>query len=89
MVNAIPDNWPMALHLAEGSVHVVQTPGAYLGYKALRGMDKRRQLKPMPAGSIYHTGHFIDHELVLNIELADCMGIYDGAYHAVQRAVER
>ncbi len=25
VVNAIPDNWPMALHLAEGSIHTVQT----------------------------------------------------------------
>ena len=71
VVNAIPDNWPMALHLAEGAVHAVQTPSAYLGYKALRGMDKRRQLAPMPEGSLYYTGHYIDHELVLNIPF-DC-----------------
>ena len=71
VVNAIPDNWPMALHLSEGAVHAVQTPSAYLGYKALRGMDKRRQLHPMPEGSLYYTGHFIDHELVLNIPF-DC-----------------
>ena len=71
VVNAIPDNWPMALHLAEGSIHTVQTPSAYLGYKELRGMDKGRALKPMPAGSIYYTGHYIDHELVSNIA-ADC-----------------
>ena len=25
VVNAIPDNWPMALHLSEGSIHTVQT----------------------------------------------------------------
>ncbi len=71
VVNAIPDNWPMALHLAEGATHAVQTPSAYFGYKALRGMDKRRQLKPMPDGSLYYTGHYIDHELVLNIPF-DC-----------------
>nr|MCR5552201.1 hypothetical protein [Oscillospiraceae bacterium] len=46
VVNAIPDNWPMALHLAEGSVHTIQTESAWLGYKALRGMDKTRSLKP-------------------------------------------
>ena len=28
VVNAIPDNWPMALHLAEGSIHTVQTRSA-------------------------------------------------------------
>ena len=71
VVNAIPDNWPMALHLAEGATHTVQTPSAYYGYKALRGMDKRRQLSPMPEGSLYYTGHYIDHELVLNIPF-DC-----------------
>ncbi|MBR4223522.1 MAG: hypothetical protein IKR73_01805 [Oscillospiraceae bacterium] len=71
VVNVIPDNWPMALHLAEGSLHTVQTPGAYLGYRALRGMDKKRILKPMPEDSIVYTGHYIDHEIVSNIE-ADC-----------------
>ena len=67
VVNAIPDNWPMALHLAEGSIHAIQTPGAYLGYKQLRGMDPARQLKPMPDDAIRCTGHFIDHELVVGI----------------------
>ena len=71
VVNVIPDNWPMALHLAEGSTHVVQTPSAYIGYKMLRGMDKKRELKPMPEGTLYTVGHYIDHELVVNIE-HDC-----------------
>ena len=68
VVNAIPDNWPMALHLAEGAVHAVQTDSAWLGYKALRGMDKSRSLNPMPAGDIVCTGHYIDHELVAGLE---------------------
>lgn len=71
VVNAIPDNWPMALHLAEGSIHTVQTPGATLGYRNLRGFDQKRSLKPMPADAITYTGHYIDHELVANIH-ADC-----------------
>ena len=71
VVNVVPDNWPMALHLAEGSVHTVQTQSSYLGYKVLRGMDKKRSLKPMPDEAIKFTGHYIDHELVSNIE-ADC-----------------
>jgi hypothetical protein len=71
VVNAIPDNWPMALHLAEGAIHTVQTPSSFIGYKMLRGMDKKRQLKPMPKGSLYDVGHYIDHEFVENIE-ADC-----------------
>lgn len=71
VVNAIPDNWPMALHLAEGSLHTVQTESSYLGYKALRGMDKDNILKPMPEAALKYTGHYIDHELVSNIE-NDC-----------------
>lgn len=71
VVNAIPDNWPMALHLAEGAIHAVQTPGAYLGYHQLRGMDPKRQLRPMPMDSLRYTGHYIDHELVAGIE-HDC-----------------
>ena len=68
VVNAIPDNWPMALHLAEGATHTIQTRSSWLGYKALRGMDKSRTLKPMPAGDIVYTGHYVDHELVSNLE---------------------
>ncbi|SDA17591.1 hypothetical protein SAMN02910447_01341 [Ruminococcus sp. YE71] len=68
VVNVVPDNWPMALHLAEGSVHTVQTQSAYMGYKVLRGMDKKRSLRPMPDEAIKYTGHYIDHELVSNIE---------------------
>lgn len=71
VVNAIPDNWPMALHLAEGSIHTVQTYSSYLGYRTLHGMDKDKVLKPMAAEDITYTGHYIDHELVSNIEV-DC-----------------
>lgn len=68
VINAIPDNWPMGLHLAEGAVHTVQTQSSFLGYKALRGMDKTRSLNPMPKGSLYYTGHYVDHELVSNLK---------------------
>lgn len=71
VVNAIPDNWPMALHLAEGSLHTVQTHSSYLGYRTLNGMDKDRVLNPIPKEEIMYTGHYIDHELVANIE-RDC-----------------
>ena len=70
VVNAIPDNWPMGLHLAEGSIHTVQTPFAYLGYKKLNGMAKTA-LKPMPDADLYDVGHYIDHELVEGVE-HDC-----------------
>ncbi len=71
VVNAIPDNWPMALHLSEGSIHTIQCRNAYMGYRILNGMEKDKVLKPMPEGSLYYTGHYIDHELVVNIE-EDC-----------------
>lgn len=71
VVNAIPDNWPMALHYAEGSLHTVQTHYAYQGYRIGNGMMKKQVVNPMPADSLLYTGHYIDHELVANLE-ADC-----------------
>ena len=71
VVNAIPDNWPMALHLAEGAVHTVQTRQSYQGYRILNGMQGKDVLRPMPADALVYTGHYIDHELVSNIE-TDC-----------------
>ncbi len=71
VVNAIPDNWPMALHLAEGSIHTVQTPSSFLGYKTLKGMDGDKILNPIPTGKLYEVGHYIDHELVCNLN-EDC-----------------
>lgn len=71
VVNAIPDNWPMALHFAEGAVHTIQCRNAYQGYRICNGMMKDKVLKPMPEESLVYTGHYIDHELVANIE-ADC-----------------
>lgn len=71
VVNAIPDNWPMALHFAEGSLHTVQTHFAYQGYRILNGMQGDKVLKPMPEDALAYTGHYIDHELVSNIE-TDC-----------------
>ncbi|WP_027421938.1 DUF6937 domain-containing protein [Lachnobacterium bovis] len=71
VVNAIPDNWPMALHLAEGSVHTIQCRNSYMGYRILNGFNKDKVCKPMPKESLVYTGHYIDHELVSNIE-KDC-----------------
>lgn len=68
VVNAIPDNWPMALHLSEGAMHTVQTPSSYFGYKTLSGFEKGKVLNPIPDDQIAYTGHYIDHELVKNIE---------------------
>ncbi|MCR5101584.1 MAG: hypothetical protein K6B41_09540 [Butyrivibrio sp.] len=71
VVNAIPDNWPMALHLSEGSVHTIQCHNSYMGYRILNGMNKNKVCEPMPEKDLVYTGHYIDHELVFNIE-KDC-----------------
>lgn len=68
VVNAVPDNWPMALHLAEGAIHCVQGPSAWQGYRLLRGMAGKHIARPMPAGSLRCVGHFVDHEIVSNLE---------------------
>ncbi len=71
VVNVIPDNWPMALHLAEGSIHTVQTSSSYLGYRTLHNMEKNTILKPIPNDQLFNVGHYIDHELVVNLD-EDC-----------------
>jgi len=67
VVNGVPDNWPMGLHLSEGAIHTVQTPYAYLGYKLLNGFDKK-PLKGMPESDIKMVGCYVDHELLVNLE---------------------
>ena len=67
VVNAIPDNWPMGLHLSEGAIHAVQTPYAYFGYKTLNGFDKK-QLNGIPEDQLKMVGCFIDHELLVDLE---------------------
>ncbi|MBE6055266.1 MAG: hypothetical protein E7212_15455 [Clostridium sartagoforme] len=68
VINVIPDNWPMALHLSEGAIHTVQTPSSFLGYKTLKNMDGDKILNPIPDEEIVNVGHYIDHELVANLE---------------------
>ncbi len=67
VVNAIPDNWPMGLHLSEGAIHAVQTPFAYLGYKTLDGFAKT-PLNGIPESDLKMVGRFIDHELLVDLE---------------------
>lgn len=71
VINAVPGSLPMAMNLAEGALHTVQTPSAYIGYRALRDMENDALLKPMPAQAVRFTGHYIDHEIASNIS-ADC-----------------
>lgn len=67
VVNAIPDNWPMGLHLSEGAIHAVQTPFAYYGYKTLNGFDKK-PLNGLSEDELKMVGCFIDHELLVDLE---------------------
>ena len=67
VVNAIPDNWPMGLHLSEGAVHAVQTPFAYLGYKTLGGFAKT-PLKGIPEKDLKMVGCYVDHELLVDLK---------------------
>ena len=67
VVNAIPDNWPMGLHLSEGAIHAVQTPFAYFGYKTLNGFAKT-PLNGIPKEQLKMVGCFIDHELLVDLE---------------------
>jgi hypothetical protein len=72
VVDMMFDNWPMAFQLTEGAKHAVQGPAGYYGFRAMRGFDEHNKiLKPVPAESLFFTGHHVDHELVENIEY-DC-----------------
>ncbi len=67
VVNAIPDNWPMALHLSEGAIHTVQTEYAWLGYKMMNGFAKE-PLRGIPDGELEMVGRYVDHELLKDLE---------------------
>ncbi len=72
VVNMIPDNCPLGFHLADGALQTVQSPSAYFLFRTLKDMDRKGgKLQSIPAQAIRIAGHYIDHELVANIE-ADC-----------------
>lgn len=72
VVSIIPDNYPLAFHLVEGSYHAVQSPSCYMGYRTFISMGEDNNLEYcLPKDYIYETGHYIDHEIVSNVEY-DC-----------------
>lgn len=72
IVALIPDNYPLAFHLVEGAVHAVQAPSLYMGYRTLRDMGGGEELfRALPKHDISYVGHYVDHEIVSNIE-TDC-----------------
>lgn len=72
VINMIPDNCPLGFHLVDGALQTVQTPSNYFGFRSLKEMGPKGHVIPgVPASQIAMTGHYIDHELVVNIE-NDC-----------------
>ncbi len=67
VVNAIPDNWPMGLHLSQGAIHTVQTPFAYMGYKSLNGFAKK-PLSGLKEDELKMVGCYVDHELLKDLK---------------------
>lgn len=88
VVNIVPDNMPLAFHLAEGAVHTVQTASGFLGYRTLRemGITRNEVMNPMSQGNIVYTGHYVDHELVANLE-GDCARRLDRIHSGAPRRV--
>lgn len=72
VINAIPDNCPLGFHLSPGALHTVQSPSAYLGFRTLRDMSNSDAVAPgVPPAKLKCVGHYVDHELVANVE-EDC-----------------
>ncbi|WP_428771756.1 hypothetical protein V1L52_06375 [Treponema sp. HNW] len=72
-ITVVPDNFPLAFHIVEGTTHAVQSPSTFMGYRTLFAMgDTDSGIQNcMPASDIFEAGHFVDHEIVSNIEY-DC-----------------
>ncbi len=72
VLNIVPDNCPLGFHLAEGALHTVQSPSAYMGFRTLKDMGNGRETPfGVPSSDIAVVGHYVDHELVANAEV-DC-----------------
>ncbi|MBP3708868.1 MAG: hypothetical protein J6I73_00445 [Treponema sp.] len=72
VVSIIPDNYPMAFWLVEGSRHTVQSPSAFMGYRTLMSMDTRYEITNcLEPDTLLEAGHYIDYEIVSTIE-RDC-----------------
>ncbi len=72
IVTIVPDNFPLAFHVVEGSTLVVQSPSAYMGYRTFHSMGTGLNLKyTMSGDDIAMVGHYIDHEIASGIE-EDC-----------------
>ena len=72
VVSTIPDNYPMAFWLVEGSRHTVQSPSSYMGYRTLLEMSATYPIiECIPESMIFECDHYVDYELTATIE-TDC-----------------
>ena len=79
VVSMVPDNLPLAFWLVQGSLHTVQSPSAYMGYRSLLKMERGCPIKKcLPADQIIQTGHYVDYELLRSIK-TDCKARLDRA----------
>lgn len=77
VVSMIPDNLPLAFWLVEGSIHTIQSPSGYMGYRTLINMEKGPAIeKCIAKDDIIYAGHYIDYELKANIA-KDCKARLD------------
>ncbi len=68
VLNLIPDNCPLGFHLSPNALQVVQGPSEYFGFRTLRGMITPGIGKGIPHNQIRAVGHYVDHELLVNLE---------------------
>lgn len=68
VLNLIPDNCPLGFHLSPGALQIVQGPSEYFGFRTLRGMTEPGVGVGIPANEIRAVGHYVDHELLVNLE---------------------
>ena len=72
VISMIPDNLPLAFWLVEGSIHTVQSPSSYMGYRTLINMEKGKPVQHcLKNEDIIFAGHYVDYELKANIK-SDC-----------------
>lgn len=85
VVSMVPDNLPLAFWLVQGSVHTVQSPSAYMGYRALLKMERGGEIKKcLPSSDIIQTGHYVDYELLQSIK-GDCKARLERAKNGAAR----
>lgn len=68
VLNLIPDNCPLGFHLSPGALQIVQGPSEYFGFRTLKGIAKPGIGVGISPNEIKAVGHYVDHELLVNLE---------------------